>query len=151
GAILVFSYIGFQKEERVVGTSTTVDVAMKTNQESLDEVVVIGYGSVRKSDLTGAVSTIKAEDLNQRANVSAEQALQGRIAGVQISQSSNEPGGGLSVNIRGAGSINAGSQPLYVIDGMIVNNGAVAATGGQGFTGNRTPRNPLNSLNPNDI
>lgn len=149
--ILVFSYIGFQTLEVQLDGQSTINVSLETDQESLDEVIVVGYGTVRKSDVTGAVSSINAEDLNPGANASVDQALQGRVAGVQISQSSNEPGGGLSVNIRGAGSINAGSQPLYVIDGVIVNNGSVAATGGQGFTGNRTPRNPLNSLNPNDI
>ena len=150
-AILVFSYIGFETQEVPIDSRTTINMALKTDQEALDEVVVIGYGTVKKSDLTGAVSSIKAEELNPGANASVEQALQGRVAGVQISQKSNEPGGGLSVNIRGAGSINAGTEPLYVIDGVIVNNGSIAATGGQGFTGNANPRNPLNTLNPDDI
>ncbi|MDT0677895.1 SusC/RagA family TonB-linked outer membrane protein [Autumnicola musiva] len=150
-ATLIFSYLGFVTQEIPVDDRTTINVALKTDQEALDEVVVIGYGTVRKSDLTGAVSSIKAEELNPGANASVEQALQGRVAGVQISQKSNEPGGGLSVNIRGAGSINAGTEPLYVIDGVIVNNGSIAATGGAGFTGNQNPRNPLNTLNPADI
>lgn len=150
-AVLVFSYLGFETQEITVGNNSTINVTLLTDQEALDEVVVIGYGTVRKSDLTGAVSSIKAEEMNPGANVSVDQALQGRIAGVQINQSSNEPGGGMSINIRGAGSINAGTEPLYVIDGVIVNNAPVAATGGVGFTNNRTPRNPLNSLNPADI
>lgn len=150
-ATLVFSYIGFENQEVPIKGRTRLSVALKTDQESLDEVVVIGYGTVKKSDLTGAVTSVKAEDLNPGANASVEQALQGRAAGVQITQNSNEPGGGLSVNIRGAGSINAGTEPLYVIDGVIVNNGSVAATGGAGFSNNKTPRNPLNTLNPADI
>ncbi|RNL91982.1 TonB-dependent receptor [Sinomicrobium pectinilyticum] len=148
---LKFSYLGFTTREINVDGRSTINVVLEPGQEALDEVVVIGYGSVKKSDLTGAVSSVKAEDLNPGANASVEQALQGRVAGVQISQKSNEPGGGLSVNIRGSGSINAGTEPLYVIDGIIVNNGAVAATGGAGFTANSTPRNPLNTLNPADI
>ncbi|APS40584.1 SusC/RagA family TonB-linked outer membrane protein [Salegentibacter sp. T436] len=150
-ATLVFSYLGFITEEIQVDGRNSIDIALKPDQEALDEVVVIGYGTVKKSDLTGAVSSIKAEDLNPGANASVEQALQGRVAGVQISQKSNEPGGGLSVNIRGAGSINAGTEPLYVIDGVIVNNGSIAGSGGVGFTGNQNPRNPLNTLNPGDI
>tara|TARA_R110002049_G_scaffold301166_1_gene493051 strand:- start:10983 stop:14072 length:3090 start_codon:yes stop_codon:yes gene_type:complete len=150
-ATLVFSYLGFITQELAVGNKTILNVTMAEDAESLDEVVVIGYGTVKKSDLTGAVASIKAEDLNPGANVSVDQALQGRIAGVQISQKSNEPGGGLSISIRGAGSIQAGTEPLYVVDGVIVNNGSVAATGGAGFTGNQNPRNPLNSINPADI
>lgn len=148
---LVFRYMGFITQELEIQNKTIVNVTLAVDTEALDEVVVIGYGAVKRSDLTGAVTSIKAEDLNPGGNASIDQALQGRIAGVQISQKSNEPGGGLSINIRGAGSIQAGSEPLYVIDGVIVNNGSVAATGGAGFTGNQNPRNPLNSLNPNDI
>lgn len=150
-AVLVFSYVGFEPQEVSVNGRSEINVTLMVSQESLEEVVVIGYGTVKKSDLTGAVVSVEAEDLNSGVNASVGQALQGRVAGLQISQSSNEPGGGLSVNIRGAGSINAGTEPLYVIDGVIVNNGTVAASGGAGFTGNRTPRNPLNSLNPADI
>lgn len=116
-AVLVFSYIGFESREISVGNKSVIDVTLQTDQEALDEVVVIGYGSVKKSDLTGAVSSIKAEEMNPGANASIDQALQGRVAGVQISQNSNEPGGGMSINIRGAGSINAGTEPLYVKDG----------------------------------
>ncbi|OYX26653.1 MAG: SusC/RagA family TonB-linked outer membrane protein [Flavobacteriales bacterium 32-35-8] len=148
---LIFSYLGFIAQEVPIANKTVLNITMNEDTESLNEVVVIGYGTVKKSDLTGAVSSIKAEDLNPGANASIDQALQGRIAGVQISQKSNEPGGGLSISIRGAGSIQAGTEPLYVIDGVIVNNGSVAATGGAGFTGNQNPRNPLNSLNPTDI
>ncbi|KOH46280.1 hypothetical protein NC99_09060 [Sunxiuqinia dokdonensis] len=148
---LVFSFVGMKSQEVSVGNQSTVNVAMEEDAIGIEEVVAIGYGVVKKSDLTGAVSSVKAEDLNPGANASVEQALQGRIAGVQISQKSNEPGGGLSINIRGAGSIQAGSEPLYVVDGIIINNSSVAGTGGVGFTGNQNPRNPLNSLNPSDI
>ncbi|MGQ8338248.1 SusC/RagA family TonB-linked outer membrane protein [Sunxiuqinia sp. A32] len=148
---LVFSFIGYTAQTIPIAGKTTIDVTLATDVVGLGEVVAIGYGTVRKSDLTGSVSSVKAEELNPGANASVEQALQGRVAGVQISQKSNEPGGGLSISIRGSGSIQAGNDPLYVVDGVIVNNGSVAGTGGVGFTGNNNPRNPLNSLNPNDI
>ncbi|WP_346859427.1 TonB-dependent receptor [uncultured Draconibacterium sp.] len=150
-ANLVFSFIGYLKQTVPVNGQSTVNIVLKQDIEELEQVVVIGYGTVKKSDLTGSVTSVKAEDLNPGANASVEQALQGRVAGVQISQKSNEPGGGLSISIRGSGSIQAGNEPLYVVDGVIVNNGSVAGTGGVGFTGNQNPRNPLNSLNPSDI
>jgi len=151
-AVLEISYLGYKQQEiDVYEASNVLTVTLSEDLNLLDEVVVVGYGTVKKSDLTGAVSSIKADDFNNGVNVSVEQALQGRVAGVQISQKSNEPGGGLSISIRGSGSIQAGSEPLYVIDGIIVNNGSIAATGGLGFTGNENPRNPLNSLNPADI
>jgi len=148
---LVFSFIGYLSETVPVNGQSKINVVLKQDIEELEQVVVIGYGTVKKSDLTGSVTSVKAEDLNPGANASVEQALQGRVAGVQISQKSNEPGGGLSISIRGSGSIQAGNEPLYVVDGVIVNNGSVAGTGGVGFTGNQNPRNPLNSLNPSDI
>lgn len=150
-ARLIFSFVGFQTEQVEVDGRSEIDVVMEVNKEELEEVVVIGYGAVKKSDLTGAVSSIEPDEMNQGVTPSVGQALEGRIAGLQISQNSNEPGGGMSVSIRGAGSINAGTEPLYVIDGVIVNTGSIAASGGAGFTGNRSPRNPLNSLNPADI
>ncbi|MCW0481588.1 TonB-dependent receptor [Gaoshiqia sediminis] len=149
--VLVFSFVGMRSREIEVAGQSTINITMQEESIGIDEVVAIGYGVVRKSDLTGAVSSVKADELNPGANASIEQALQGRVAGVQISQKSNEPGGGLSINIRGSGSIQAGSEPLYVVDGLIINNSAVAGTGGVGFTGNQNPRNPLNSLNPTDI
>ncbi|MCM5661802.1 SusC/RagA family TonB-linked outer membrane protein [Galbibacter mesophilus] len=150
-AVLTFSYVGYEIQNVRIDGRTTINVALVEDAQALDEVVVIGYGTVRKSDLTGAVASVDADDMNPGNNASVEQALQGRVAGVQITQKSNEPGGGLSVSIRGAGSIQAGTEPLYVIDGVIVNNASVAGTGGIGFTGNQNPRNPLNSLNPADV
>ncbi|QGY46778.1 SusC/RagA family TonB-linked outer membrane protein [Maribellus comscasis] len=148
---LMFSFIGYLSQTVPVNGQSAINVVLQQDIEELEQVVVIGYGTVKKSDLTGSVTSVKADELNPGANASVEQALQGRVAGVQISQKSNEPGGGLSISIRGSGSIQAGNEPLYVIDGVIVNNGSVAGTGGVGFTGNQNPRNPLNSLNPSDI
>ena len=114
-------------------------------------MVVVGYGSVRKSDLTGSVASIKQKDFTPGAIVNVQQALQGRVAGVQVYQKSGEPGSAMSVKIRGASSITAGNDPLYVIDGMPVNNEAAIGGSGPGFVGTPNPRNPLNSLNPSDI
>ncbi len=154
-SVLVFSFVGYQNEEVVVGNSTRLEVSMKTDSKALDEVVVIGYGTVKKSDVTGAVSSLKPEEANKGANVSPDQLIQGRISGVQVSQTSGEPGGGMSIRIRGATSINASNEPLYVIDGFPIDNSTTLAASGSGITagitGNVNPKNPLNSLNPNDI
>lgn len=162
GDILVFSFIGYTTLEIPVGTQSLINVRMEPDIKELSEVVVIGYGTVNKSDLTGSVSSLKAGDLNPGANASVDQMMLGRAAGVQISQSSAEPGGGLSIRIRGASSINASNEPLYVIDGFPIDNssnlsgngiGSDPNDAGGGFSlgSNFSPRNPLNSLNPADI
>ncbi|WP_375587774.1 TonB-dependent receptor [Flagellimonas aurea] len=165
-ATLVVSYIGFASKEVAVAGQSELNIVLQESAAALDEIVVIGYGSVKKSDLTGAVSSLKSEDMNPGANASVDQMLQGRAAGVQISQSSSEPGGGLSIRVRGASSINAGNEPLYVIDGFPIDNSSnLSGAGlssspedavGGGIAGgaignNISPRNPLNSLSPSDI
>lgn len=150
-AVLVFSFIGYARQEVEVGTQSTIDIVLQLDSRALEEVVVVGYGTVKKSDLTGSVVSLKSDDLTPGANVSMEQMLQGRAPGVLISQETGEPGAAMSITIRGASSITAGNDPLYVIDGMPVNNGAVITGTGAGMVGNNNPRNPLNSLNPNDI
>ena len=130
--ILVFSYIGFKTQEKLVGQNTTIDATLVPDQEGLDEVVVIGYGSLKKSDITGAVGSISEEDLRTVPVLSLDQSLQGRLAGVQVTQAAAQPGGAVSIRIRGGNSITAGNEPLYVIDGFV----------GAG---------DLNSINPNDI
>lgn len=153
---LKVSFIGYETATVDVGNATDLKIVL-TESSTLDEVVVVGYGTVKKSDLTGAVSSLKAEQLNPGANVSVDQMMQGRAAGVQITQSSSEPGGGLSIRVRGSSSINASNEPLYVIDGFPIDNSANltagdATTFSQVNTGtNNTPKNPLNSLNPADI
>ena len=118
----------------------------------MDEIVVVGYGTQKKSDLTGSVSSLKSEDLNPGANASVDQMMLGRAAGVQINQASSAPGGGLSIRIRGASSLNASNEPLYVIDGFPIDNSPNLASGGAAeVSENRSPNNPLNSLNPADI
>lgn len=150
-AVLVFSYIGYATQEVTVGNQTQIDLKLNADARALEEVVVVGYGTVKKSDLTGSVVSLKSDELTPGANVSMEQMLQGRAPGVLISQETGEPGAAMSITIRGASSITAGNDPLYVIDGMPVNNGAVITGTGAGMVGNNNPRNPLNALNPNDI
>lgn len=150
-SILAFSYIGYTSQDIQVGDQTTFNVVLALDAAALDEVVVVGYGTVKKSDLTGSVVSLKSDALTPGANVSVEQMLQGRAAGVQIYQKSGEPGSAMSIKIRGASSITAGNDPLYVIDGMPINNGAVISGTGAGFVGNQNPRNPLNTINPDDI
>lgn len=150
---LVFSYVGYLAQEILVGNQTKIDVLLKIDNKTLEEVLVVGYGSVKKSDLTGSVASLKKEDFNPGANSSIDQLMLGKAAGVQISQNSSEPGGGVSVRIRGVSSLNAGSDPLYVIDGLPIDNSTLlsSSSGGAGTGTNSNPRNPLNTINPNDI
>ena len=115
----------------------------------LDEVVVIGYGTQRKREVTGAIASVSTKDFNKGLVQAPDQLFAGRVTGVQITQSSNQPGGGSTIRIRGANSINASNEPLYVIDGLPINNESV--TPGSATVNEPAPRNPLNSLNPNDI
>lgn len=153
---LVFSYIGYQKQEIVVGTRTQLDVALTPEENSLNEVVVVGYGEVKKRDLTGSVAQIDEESIKQTPIISPEQALQGRIAGLQLTQSSGAPGAGTSVRIRGTGSLTAGNEPLYVIDGFPV-SGSESNTPDAGTSSSNISNvftqsnNPLSTINPNDI
>lgn len=150
------SYIGYQDVTIEVKNQTDFKITLEDNKV-LEEVVVVGYGTVKKSDLTGAVSSLKADQLNPGANVSVDQMMQGRAAGVQITQSSSEPGGGLSIRVRGSSSINASNEPLYVIDGFPIDNSANLSAGDAttfstvNMGTNNTPKNPLNSINPADI
>ncbi len=115
---LVFSFIGYATQEVLVGERSTIDVQMADVENSLDEVVVIGYGTQNKSDLTGSVSSVKAAQLQERPAASLNQALAGRLAGVQVNSNSGRPGGRANVRIRGFSSINSSNNPLYVVDGV---------------------------------
>ena len=118
-AILVFSYIGFESQEVAVGSMTTLNIALKVDDKTLEEVVVVGYGSVKKSDLTGSVSSVKAEQIAAYPAGGLTQALQGRAAGVQIQANNGDPGAGFKLRIRGSSSINASSDPIFVVDGFV--------------------------------
>ncbi|GAA4780998.1 TonB-dependent receptor [Olivibacter ginsenosidimutans] len=148
---LEFRFLGYQTQAIAINGRQTIPVLLHPDDAKLDEVVVVGYGTVKKSDLTGSVTTLSSKDFNKGAITSADQLIAGKAAGVQVVQNSGEPGGGISVNIRGVGSINAGNSPLYVIDGLPLDNSAAVTGSGTSFTGMRTVRNPLNSINPNDI
>ena len=128
-ATLVISFIGYKTIE--VKAATNMNITLQEDNELLDEVVVIGYGSVKRKDVTTAVSTVSTKDLDQRPIVSAAQALQGKAAGVSVMQPSGEPGGGMSIRVRGTTSFNGSNDPLYVVDGVPVDN--------------------INFLSPNDI
>lgn len=137
-AVLQVSYVGFQTQEVKLNGKRNVDVQLVADSHTLDETVVVGYGRMKRSDLTGAVSSINEEQIKQGVNTSLEQAMQGRIAGVNVTQNSGAPGGGISVQIRGINSLN-GNEPLYVVDGIAMS----------GQTGSNT--SVLASINPSDI
>jgi TonB-linked SusC/RagA family outer membrane protein len=132
GRTISVVYIGYARQELTVPVSGSANVLLQEDLNKLNEVVVIGYGAVKKSDVTGSVSSIKSEDLNLGGTTSSlGQAIQGKAAGVQVQQSSFAPGGAISITIRGGNSINTSNSPLYVVDGFITDNG--------------------NQVNPNDI
>ena len=117
-AILVFSFVGYLSQEIVVKSQSQINVSLKTDTKSLNEVVVVGYGTVKKSDLTGSVAQVKSKELNAFPTANVLQSLSGRAAGVQVTQNTGAPGGGVSVRIRGTNSIQGSNEPLYVVDGF---------------------------------
>lgn len=129
---LVFSFVGYASQEVVAGNRSTVNLTMAPDDKTLSEVVVVGYGQVRKSDLTGSVASVKAKDINAFPVTTAVQGIQGRVAGVQVLQNSGAPGSDISVRIRGGNSLRASNEPLYVVDGFALSGG-------------------LSALNPTDI
>lgn len=122
GSKLRFSYIGFNSEEFSINDQSRLDVVLEENSEILNEVVVIGYGTAKRKDLTTAVSTISAQDLDERPITSAAQAIQGKAAGVHVYQPSGAPGAAMVVRVRGTTSFNGSNEPLYVVDGVPVDN-----------------------------
>ncbi|OJY82509.1 MAG: hypothetical protein BGP13_19895 [Sphingobacteriales bacterium 40-81] len=146
--VLVVSYSGYVTREIADNGMNAFDIRLSENPAELSTVVVIGYGTARKSDLTGSVASVKADELKAVPVTSLDQALQGRAAGVQVTQNSGKPGAETSIRIRGTSSINAGNEPLYVIDGMLVSSDGGDLSAG----GTRGPRlSPLSSINPGDI
>ena len=152
-AILEFSYIGYVSQEVPVSGIKIINVTLQEEVSKLDEVVVVGYGTMKKSDLTGSVSGVKAKDFNTGLVSSPSQLIQGRVAGVNITNNGGEPGGGVTIRVRGSNSIRSGQDPLYVVDGVPLDASddlqpSGASTTGIGSTGSK---NPLNFLNPDDI
>jgi len=123
GATLVFSYIGYETKEVVVGNQTEINAALTASSTTLNETVVIGYGTLKKSDLTGAVGSVREAQLKERPTASLNQALSGRMAGVQVNTNSGRPGGRANIRIRGFSSINSSNNPLYVVDGVMLPQG----------------------------
>jgi len=150
--ILVFSYLGYTTQEVNVSKTTNVNLIMIPDQTQLDEVVVIGYGTVLKKDVTGALTSVKVKDNVANQSGTIDQLLQGRAAGVQVTQNAGAPGSGISVKIRGTNSLRGNNEPLYVIDGVIISSAGedVIAAGGVGNSGQET-QNGLNGINPRDI
>lgn len=141
--VLVVKYTGFRGQEITVGNRSSVDIILEQNDEIIDEVVVIGYGKQIKSTLTGNIAKIGGENMKAMPVVSVEQALQGQAAGVYVESANGKVGGAMRVRVRGVGSINAGTEPLYVVDGIPLSKDAQNTSG--------APMNPLADLNFNDI
>src|SRR5688572_8567036 len=141
GDILVISRVGYLTKEITIGKNTAIEVKLTENVSQLDDVVVIGYGKTKRRDLTGSISSITGEELRKSAPTTFDQALQGKVAGVMVQQVSGQPGGGVSVQIRGVSSITGKNSPLFVIDGVII---PIPGDPGSGS-------NPLNTINPSEI
>lgn len=141
GATLVISYVGYNTKEVVIGKQSVLKISMEEEGHSLNDVVVIGYGSMKRTDLTGAVTSVSEDAITKSIPTSIDQVLQGRAAGVQIQANTGTPGGSSTIRIRGTNSLNATSQPIFVIDGVIIDSSS-------SDNGNS---NPLASINPSDI
>ncbi|MCC5936742.1 MAG: TonB-dependent receptor [Lunatimonas sp.] len=140
--VLVFRFVGLQTQEVAIGSRTSLTISMQPELTSLSEVVVTAYGDQTRREVTGAIASVKGEIFQDLPMQSFDRAMQGRVAGVQVTAASGQPGGTLNVRIRGVGSINAGTQPLYIVDGVQIAPGGLSGQGSQ---------NALASINPNDI
>jgi TonB-linked SusC/RagA family outer membrane protein len=145
---LVFSYLGFVTQELTIDGQSTLNVSLIADNTDLDEIVIVGYGTQRKKDVAGAIATVKTDDLVLSSSPSIGDVLRGKASGLQITQNSAQPGGGLDIQIRGAGSINASNEPLVVVDGFPITNFDESQSGNRYDSGTQSI---LNSFNPNDI
>jgi len=145
-ATIIFSFVGYKSQEITLAGQTNLAVVLEEEAKELSEIVVMGYSSVEKRDITGSVSSVKSSAFKDISLSGIDQALQGQAAGVQVTQSSGTPGGGISVRIRGVTSISAGNRPLFIVDGIPVETGALS---GRDFGGQSD--NALALINPNDI
>lgn len=149
---LLISYVGMDSMEFPLKGQTDVTITMKENSELLNEVVVVGYGTQKKSDITGSVASISEKQMKQTIVTNADQMLQGKVAGVQVTQNSGAPGGATSVRIRGASSLNSSNEPLYVIDGVPMSGtNSVQGFDWMGGSNGQTTVNPLAAIAPSDI
>ncbi|WP_395075001.1 SusC/RagA family TonB-linked outer membrane protein [Flavobacterium sp.] len=149
-AVLVFSYMGFKTQEVNVSGKSTINVVLVDEASKLSEVVVIGYGTVKKKDATGAVDQISSKKFDNVAANSPAEILRGKLAGVQVTSSSGEPGAGMAIRIRGNSSVRAGNDPLVVVDGVPLAGGDISSGGGE-LLGTSSSRNPLSFINQNDV
>ena len=136
---LVFSYVGYINQEIAIANRTTINISMVSDNQTLSEVVVVGYGNQERRDVTGAVATIKTQNIKDLPVTSIDQKMAGQVAGVQVNQVSGAPGSAPVIRIRGSGSLGAGDDPLYVIDGFPVTNYFSKFS------------NPLSTISPDDI
>lgn len=150
--VLVFSSLGYISQRIEIGNRSAINIALKEDISQLEEIVVIGYGTQEKKDVTGAMSALGEEDFNKGVVSNPLEMIQGRATGVQITQSSGAPGAAISVKIRGNGSIRSNNDPLFVVDGVPLSGGNVSPAGtAAGDLGGTQAQNPLNFLNPDDI
>jgi TonB-linked SusC/RagA family outer membrane protein len=151
--ILVITYLGYLRQEVPIQNRTQITISLKSSASDLDEVVVMGYGTVAKSDVTGSISSVKLKDVNETKAISVTEALQGKVSGVNIVTNTGEPGGAITFNIRGMTSITGSNQPLIVIDGQPIESSFGATYAGSNLDGGADipPADPLAALNTNDI
>lgn len=145
GNVLVFSYLGYKTVERTVGNAAVINVTLAEDANVLDEVVVLGYGSQKKTELTGSTVQVNSEQIEMVPVSTVDQVLQGKVAGLVFNGDSGTPGSTTDIRIRGVSSITAGNEPLYVIDGVPMNNDNVSATG------SGSSLSALSSINSNNI
>ena len=141
---IIISYVGYKSQTIPVNGKTNINIVLKEDTQLLDEVVVVGYGQMKRSDLTGSVVSVTDDAIKKSVPTSIDQALQGRAAGVQIQANTGTPGGSTSIRIRGVNSLNASNQPIFVIDGVVVDSSSDAGD-------TQASSNPLASINPSDI
>jgi len=154
--VLLISFMGYKPIEVTVGSQTQINIKLETDSQALDEVVVVGYGTIKRKDVTGAIGSVKSENFIDGLPMAPEQILQGKVAGVSIVQASGAPGAASTVRIRGNSSISAGNNPLYVVDGVPLQFGSANNSINLGADGATSPltsdvSNPLNIINPSDI
>ena len=150
--ILVFTSIGYASQEVDISGKSTVEVSMVVSNASLGEVVVTGYGTARRKDLTGSIASVKEKDFNKGVFTSADQLIQGKVSGVQILNNSGQPGGAATIKIRGNSTVTGSGQPLFVVDGVPLDGRSPRpGVGDIGFGGGNPASNPLNFINPADI
>lgn len=153
GASIEFNYLGFQKDQLTIDKPGTYDIQLTEDLTTLNEIVVTGYGTIQRSDFTGSSSMVKLDNTSENRNLNVTEALQGRVAGVQIRTNTGQPGSGITFNIHGITSVTGSSQPLIVIDGQPIESNFSAASAGMNLDGGNesSPADPLASINPADI